>query len=133
MPTCLVGPTLPSKPSVFLVAWQGRNRHLLLVALMACCVLPAQASTQEAGGGFSARVASEAISSQETVKPTTVQTPAPDVGKNGKVCRSEDVTGSRMKKRVCYTPEQWEARERASKEMVRELDGKSIPKDANGG
>lgn len=54
------------------------------------------------------------------------QAPAlPAPGRNGKVCQYEDVTGSRMKKRVCHTPEQWEARERSAKEAVRELDRKS--------
>ncbi|MGJ4728239.1 hypothetical protein [Luteimonas sp. SDU101] len=54
------------------------------------------------------------------------QAPAvPVPGKNGKICQHEDVTGSRMKKRVCHTPEQWEARERAARDMVRELDRKS--------
>ena len=54
------------------------------------------------------------------------QAPATAVpGKNGKVCQYEDVTGSRMKKRVCHTPEQWAARERAARDMVRELDRKS--------
>lgn len=52
--------------------------------------------------------------------------------KTGKVCQYEEVTGSRMKKRLCYTPEQWAARERAAKEMKREMDGKPIGKDANG-
>ncbi|MBV2208644.1 MAG: hypothetical protein KUL77_03650 [Thermomonas sp.] len=52
---------------------------------------------------------------------------------NGKVCQSEEVTGSRMKKRVCLTPEQWEARERAGKELKREMDSKPIPKDGQGG
>ena len=45
---------------------------------------------------------------------------------NGKVCEYEDVTGSRMRKRVCYTPEQWQSRERAAKDAVREMDGKAI-------
>ena len=49
----------------------------------------------------------------------------PVAGKNGKICQREEVTGSRMPKRVCLTPEQWAARERAAKDMVRELDRKS--------
>lgn len=71
---------------------------------------------------------------QEAADADSAQASAPTKpGRNGKVCQLEDVTGSRMKKRVCYTPEQWEAREADAKAMVRELDGKSIPKDANGG
>ncbi|TYT25695.1 hypothetical protein FZO89_05175 [Luteimonas viscosa] len=71
---------------------------------------------------------------QEAAEPAAAQAPAPaKPGKNGKVCQQQDVTGSRMKKRVCYTPERWQAREAAAKEMVRELDGKSIPKDASAG
>lgn len=53
--------------------------------------------------------------------------------KTGKVCQYEDVTGSRMKKRLCYTPEQWAERERVAKELKREMDDKPISKDANGG
>ncbi len=54
-------------------------------------------------------------------------------GRGDKVCQYEDVTGSRMRKRVCYTPQQWEARERASREFVRELDGRSIGRQGEGG
>ncbi len=50
----------------------------------------------------------------------------PNVDKKGKICRTEEVTGSRMPKRVCHTPEQWEARERAGREAVRELDARSV-------
>jgi hypothetical protein len=63
-------------------------------------------------------------------------TPAAAEGKqrkDGKICRSEEVTGSRMPKRVCLSAERWEARERAARELMRELDGKSIPADAAGG
>lgn len=56
-----------------------------------------------------------------------------EVNKNGKVCKREDVTGSRMPKRVCYTPEQWEARQRAAREAVREMDARQVGKDALGG
>ena len=74
------------------------------------------------------------VAAQEAPDPDPLQMSAPaKASRNGKVCQLEGVTGSRMKKRVCYTPQQWEAREAAAKAMVRELDGKSIPKDANGG
>ncbi|WP_149194827.1 hypothetical protein [Luteimonas suaedae] len=60
--------------------------------------------------------------------PAAEQTsPSARTGSNGKVCHYEVVTGSRMKKRVCHTPEQWEARERAARDLVREIDGKSLP------
>lgn len=52
--------------------------------------------------------------------------------KQAKVCRVEDVTGSRMRKRICRTPEQWEARERAAQQLTRELDARSVGKDARG-
>lgn len=104
-------------PSRSTARWQSSVRRLLFVAVSVgglMCI--GQATAQEAAAAASGQTAA-----------TGVQ------GKSGKVCRSEDVTGSRMKKRVCYTPEQWEERERAARELVRELDGKSIPKDANGG
>ena len=56
----------------------------------------------------------------------------PSVGKKGKVCKTEDVTGSRMPKRVCHTPEQWEARGRAGREAVRELDARAVGRQEGG-
>jgi len=46
--------------------------------------------------------------------------------RNGKICQYEDVTGSRMRKRVCYTAARWEARERNAQALVRELESKSV-------
>lgn len=112
--THLVGSVSPSKFSITRALWVRRDRRHLLVILAVGLLSVGQAAAQEAGAPAS-----------------TQATPAP--GKSGKVCRYEDVTGSRMKKRICYTPEQWEARERAAKELVRELDGKSIPRDGSGG
>jgi len=91
---------------------QRRIRHLLFAIAAIGLLSIGQAAAQEAGEPASAQAPA-------TVKP----------GKDGKVCQLEDVTGSRMKKRICYTPEQWEARERAAKELVRELDGKPVGRD----
>lgn len=70
-------------------------------------------------------------------EPATAEAaPAAKPGKEdrkGKVCRNEDVTGSRMPKRVCHTPEQWAARERAAKEAVREMDARPVGKIGEGG
>lgn len=69
---------------------------------------------------------------EEAPEPTPTQAPAeqanasPKTGGNGKVCRFEAVTGSRMKKRICHTPERWAARERASRAFARDLDHKTI-------
>ena len=49
-----------------------------------------------------------------------------EAGKQEKICRFEDVTGSRMRKRICHTQEQWDARERAAQSLVRELDAKPV-------
>ena len=54
-------------------------------------------------------------------------------GKQEKICRFEDVTGSRMRKRICHTQEQWDARERAAEDLVRELDGKPVRERPIGG
>lgn len=97
---------------------QPRIRHLLFAVAAIGLLSIGQAAAQEADESDSAQVAAPA---------------GAKVGKNGKVCEYEAVTGSRMKKRVCYTPEQWEARERASKQMTRELDNRSIGADAHGG
>lgn len=70
----------------------------------------------------------------DVVLPTAGQTSSSaKPGKNGKVCEYEVVTGSRMRKRICHTPEQWEARQRAGKELTRELEGTSISADGSGG
>ena len=95
----------------------------LLLALAVGVLLPSgQAVAQESAAG------------QAPVQPVVAaDRQAVQSEKTGKVCQYEEVTGSRMKKRLCYTPEQWAARERAAKEMTREMDGKPVGKDANGG
>ena len=103
------------------VPWSRYSRRLLL-ALGAVAVLSSgQAVAQDAAGLTSA------------LPTVAAGTQTGQADKNGKVCQYEVVTGSRMKKRVCYTPEQWAARESAAKQLTREMDGKSISKDANGG
>ncbi|WP_282274865.1 hypothetical protein [Stenotrophomonas sp. PS02297] len=54
-------------------------------------------------------------------------------GKPVRICEYEDITGSRMKKRICLTPEQWEARQKAAKDFTRELDAKPVAKDGDEG
>lgn len=73
-----------------------------------------------------------AVTAQEGTAEDAPARPAPQPDKNGKICQYEDVTGSRMKKRICMTPEQYEARQRAAREAVRELDARSIPKVGEG-
>lgn len=97
--------------------WRARIRHLRPTIVIIGLLSIGQAAAQEA---------EEAVSAQAS-------TPVIGPGRNGKVCEYEDVTGSRMRKRVCYTPAQWEARERAAKELVRELDGKPIGRNGEGG
>ncbi len=90
-----------------------RARHLLLMSL-----------------GFTALVIGPAVAQQApqqvlqmgSDEAATVAKP----GANSKVCEYEKVTGSRMKKRVCYTPEQWEARQHAAKDAKREMDAKPM-------
>ena len=45
-----------------------------------------------------------------------------------KICRYETTIGTRMRKKVCQTPEQWEARQQAGKNLRREMDDKPISK-----
>lgn len=120
MPVCFVGSIRLSDVPTARTPWQGRVRHLLLAAAIGLLVA-GQAAAQEAGEPDSAQAAVPAAS--QTARP----------GKDGKVCEYQVVTGSKMKKKVCHTAEQWEARERAAKQMTRELDGKAIGADANGG
>ncbi|HRN62607.1 MAG TPA: hypothetical protein PLF73_09125 [Luteimonas sp.] len=96
---------------------QPRIRHLLFAVAAIGLLSIGQAAAQEADESDSAQAAAPA---------------GAKVGKNGKVCEYEVVTGSRMKKRVCHTPEQWEARERAAKQLTRELDRKPVGADASG-
>lgn len=91
--------------------WQSRTRQVLLLVVLG--LLPVgQATAQQAPDAMPGEQESAAASAPAS----------PD--RSGKVCRQEDVTGSRMKRRECRTAEQWEARERASTDMVRELDRK---------
>lgn len=107
--------------------WQSHVRSWLLVTASFALLAVGQATAQDEEGAASA----------QAVVPEAGNAAQPDKqdkpGKSRKVCEYEDVTGSRMKKRVCFTPEQWDARHRAAKDLVRELDGKPIGKDAGGG
>lgn len=121
MQTCFSG--LGSQPGA-LPAPVPRSRCIrrLLLTLGAIVLLPnGQAAAQAAVGPTSAQ---PNVAADRQAEPSE---------KNGKVCQYEIVTGSRMKKRICYTPEQWAARELAAKALKREMDDKPISKDANGG
>lgn len=112
----------PSGAAAAHASWPRRIRCLLLATAGIGLLSVGQVAAQDAAGPASVEGAAPSAAETSPVKP----------GKNGKVCQYEDVTGSRMKKRICYTPEQWEARERAAKELVRELDAKPVGKDALG-
>lgn len=100
--------------------WQRRVRHLLL----AIAGLGLLSIGQVAAQGAADAAATAAGQASPSVK----------ADKAEKVCEYEVVTGSRMKKRVCYTPEQWEARQRAGKELTRELDdNRPVGANAEGG
>lgn len=86
-----------------------RIRHLLFAVVVTGLLSVGQVSAQDTEGSAS----------------DPASTPAAP-NRHGKVCEYEVVTGSRMKKRVCYTPEQWAARERAGKELTRELNDRAI-------
>jgi len=95
------GPTRPGGQTAF---------HLMLSVVAAACVLAfAPAAAQETDG-------TTPVAQAESARPN----------KDEKICRVEDVTGSRMRKRICHTQEQWDARERAAQNLVRELDGKPV-------
>lgn len=96
------------------------GRLPLVLATLGLLIL-GQASAQDAAGLDSAQAA---------LAPPATAAAKPD--KNGKICQYEDVTGSRMKRRVCLTPEAWEARQKAAKDFARELDAKPVSKDADG-
>lgn len=119
MPARSPGSTLPSShPSAHAPRpWLRRFRHLLLATMSVSLLSIGQAIAEETP---------EPAPSQASAEQAAA---SPKAGRNGKVCQLEDVTGSRMKKRICYTPEQWAARERSGKQMVRELDGKLMTPD----
>lgn len=99
-------------PAVVQVRLSG-PRCLALALLLSI----GQAGAQEAAQG----------AVQEVEESASTSSPLSDVQiRNGKVCQYEDVTGSRMRRRVCHTPEQWEARERAAKTIARELDSRPV-------
>lgn len=106
MRACSTATVRPSSASP-VRATASRARHLLFAIAAVGLLSLGPAAAQEPG---------ETAAERTPAKP----------GKSNKVCKHEAVTGSRMKKRVCYTPEQWEARERASKSMARELDSRPI-------
>ena len=101
-----------------------RCRLLALAAASIGLLALGQAMAQEAPRADAAQVAAEQ-------NPRTAS--ARRGGRDGQVCHYEEVTGSRMKKRVCFTPEQLEARERAGRQLVRDLDAKPLGENVPGG
>lgn len=75
------------------------------------------------------QVAAQEVEASAAPQPSTPVT----TGREDKVCHYEDVTGSRMKRRVCHTQERWEAQERAGKTLMRELDNRPVRGDQNEG
>lgn len=76
--------------------------------------------------------AAQSASAQEAAGDASEESPNPvDVRPGEKICQYEDVTGSRMRKRVCFTQERWEAREMAAKNLVRDLDAKPVAGENN--
>lgn len=97
-----------------------RARHLLLMLGLTALVTGPAAAQQ--APQQTQQQAMQIDSDAATAKP------APD----GKVCEYEKVTGSRMKKRVCYTPEQWGARQQAAKDAKREMDARPVGRTEGG-
>ena len=76
------------------------------------------AATLGAAVAFSSPVyAQTAAQSSESV---TVDSAAEDEG-DKMVCKRKAVTGTRIKKRLCYTQAQWDRIERQSREMANEF------------
>lgn len=76
----------------------------------------------------------QSVSAQEPAEDTSEESSTPIASQRGeKVCRYEDVTGSRMRKRVCFTQDRWDAREMAAKTLARELDAKPVAGENNSG
>lgn len=72
----------------------------------------------------------------QTTEPTQQAPPASPARASrddGKVCHFEDVTGSRMRRRVCMTHEQFDARQHSAKQLVREMDAKPVSERIPGG
>lgn len=78
--------------------------------------------------------AAQSASAQEPAENASEESSNPvETQRNEKICRYEDVTGSRMRKRVCFTQERWDAREMAAKNLVRDLDAKPVAGENNSG
>lgn len=60
------------------------------------------------------------VSSSEDA-PRNAQSAAAEVNENGEICRFRDVTGSNFRRKVCGTPEEWAAIERASREATKRI------------
>ncbi|MCD9027521.1 hypothetical protein LDO26_04750 [Luteimonas sp. BDR2-5] len=102
-----------------------RSRHALTVASPVLLLASSAAIGLLSIGQAAAQDAEEVVPAQSTVS-APAGTQNAQSRRSDKVCESEVVTGSRMKKRVCYTPEQWAARERAGRELTRGLDNRPV-------
>ncbi len=113
-------PTSASAPGL----WRWRAGRLLLVGLGMGLLSIGHAAEQEAREAASEQAVAEARAGAE---PTPVAAAEPRRAR--KICRSEEVTGSRMKQRVCLTSEQWAARETVSRQAARELQARQLTSD----
>ena len=112
----------PSRTSEAHTARQGRVLHLLLAAA-ALAALPV--------GN---------VVAQQADQPSATPAHAPEVdeaaqakkNKKDMICEYETSVGTRMKKKVCYTRAQMEARKRAGQNLMREVDRKPLNEDKSG-
>jgi hypothetical protein len=94
---------------------------LALFVAAGCASTPATPPAPAAPGAASATAQSQPAASAQTAATKKATGGGGAANKDGKVCRTESVTNTRLKtKKVCLTPEEWMAREEAAKDAFRE-------------
>jgi hypothetical protein len=85
----------------------------MISSVLAAALLMAQAAPDAAGAQVPMAAAPAA--------PAPVAAKGPKVNKDGLVCHTEEVLGSRIPKRICFTPEQLADRKQQDQETLERL------------
>lgn len=77
-------------------------------------------------------IALPAIAQQQVAAPS--ESPSADTKphqeRDAKECRTQVVTGSRFKKKICYSADEWQRIDQAHKDKMREIDSQPLKQRA---
>ncbi|WGL16356.1 hypothetical protein PVT68_16505 [Microbulbifer bruguierae] len=100
----------------------------LLMTIFISCLLAACASTSGSGSDQAeAVVASDSVAESEDAEITSL------AAKDEKICKTEAITGSRFKRKLCATAEEWARMSEESSRMINDSNIRGMQGNPDGG